>query len=155
MADWLTGWQIKAPSSQGVVWRNLVHVCMERRGHKDLGKEGKVKTKGDERVWKAVFNFLSYNPPVLYIFTPNWNSWEHIGRKANPYGLADGLENPFLHSYPPVKITDKMTRQRLLQGAISEVCGNPESRLTAKRPWTEWPIFWALNWDTWSDQIFF
>lgn len=40
------------------------------------------------------------------------------------------LRIPSFTSTFSVKISDKMTRQRLLHGDISEVAGDPESRLT-------------------------
>ena len=47
--------------------------------------------------------------------------------------LLMNLKIPSFTSTLLVKISDKMTRQRLFQGAIAEVCGDPESRLTEQK----------------------
>lgn len=58
--------------------------------------------------------------------------------------LLMDLKIPSFTSTLLVKISDKMTRQRLLQGAIAEVCGDPESRLTEQKDHGQSDLFSEL-----------
>ena len=136
MAEWwLAGWGMtnQTPGSQGVVWRSIVHVCLEKRGIHNWEEKEKVRQRESQDV-KRYLQFFELQSSWPMLFSCSTKRAGNILEETQTLMvLLMELKIPSFTSTLLVKISGKMTRKRLLQGAIAEVCGDPGSRITEQK----------------------
>lgn len=103
------------------MWTNLVHGRLEKRGYKYGEREGTDERKGDVRVWKDMFLLFELQSSCsLFCFHTQVKQLGTYWKKVKL--LWSYWWNWLFPTSLPPSQGRLVTRRRLLQGDISEVC---------------------------------